>query len=72
MLKNSKIVYFKEYKTALETAKLIPESICSNPYQLATEDKCAKIREFSRGYAVQMGDCGDYVTNETLKGLNQC
>lgn len=65
---NNTIKYFKEYTEAVEVAKSIPDSMCVNQYQWSNEAKCAKVREFSRGYAVQLGDCGDYVTNETLKG----
>ena len=70
MLNNQSIKYFKEYDAAVEVAKLIPDSMCENSFQWSNEIKCAKVREFSRGYTVQLGDCGEYVTNETLEGLN--
>jgi hypothetical protein len=66
----SNIKYFKSYDKAVAVAKTVPDSVCVNQYQWSKETKCAKVREFTRGYAIQLGDYGDYVTNETLKGLN--
>jgi hypothetical protein len=63
--------YFKTYGEALTVSKRIPDSLCVNSYQFANETKTAKINEFGKGFAIQFGDCGDYVTNEFLKGLNQ-
>ena len=70
MLNNPKIKYFKAYDEAVSVAKLIPDSMCENRFQWSNEVKCAKVREFNKGYAIQLGDCGDYVTNEILEGLN--
>lgn len=70
MLNNQLIKYFKEYSEAVQVAKNIPDSMCINRFQWSNEAKCAKVREFARGYAIQLGDCGDYVTNEILESLS--
>lgn len=66
MLNNSKIKYFKTYNEAMKEAKLIPDAMCENRFQMSNETKRAQVREFIKGYAIQLGDCGDYVTNETF------
>ena len=65
-----KPIYFKSYDQAVNTAESIPESMCVNQYQSSTETKRPKVKKFDRGYAVQLGDYGPYVTKETLKELN--
>jgi hypothetical protein len=64
-----KILYFKTYDKAVSVAKLMPDTLCINQYQWSNEAKCAKVREFDKGYAIQLGDCGDYVTKETMTKL---
>lgn len=66
-----KPLYFKTYDQAVNAAKTIPNDLCVNQYQWSTEIKCAKVREFGKGYAVQLGDCGDYVTREFLDSLTK-
>lgn len=70
MLNKPKIKYFKAYDEAVNIAKLIPDSMCENRFQCSNEIKCAKVREFTKGYAIQLGDCGEYVTDDILKGLD--
>jgi hypothetical protein len=65
-----KPVYFKTYTKAVEVAKKVPDALCVNQYQWSNETKCAKVREFDRGFAVQLGDCGPYVTKETMIELD--
>lgn len=65
-----KPVYFKTYAKAVKVAKSIPDALCVNQYHWSKETKCAKVREFDRGFAVQLGDCGLYVTKETMIELD--
>jgi hypothetical protein len=59
------IQYFKTFEQAWKAAKSIPLSTCLNEYQKQTDKKAPKVVSFAKGYAVQFGDYGEYMTKET-------
>ena len=59
---SNSIKYFSTYAEALEASKTIPLDVCVNEYQQKGDTQAPKIVLFKKGYAVQFGDCGDYLT----------
>jgi hypothetical protein len=58
------IQYFKTFDQAWKATKSISLSACLNEYQNQTDKKEPKVVSFAKGYAVQFGDCGEYMTKE--------
>jgi hypothetical protein len=56
-----KVQYFKTYDQALQVAQTYAGQTFPNRYQYAGENSGAIIREFTKGFAIQFGDCGPYL-----------
>ena len=56
-----KVRYFKTYEQALQVAQTYAGQAFPNRYQYAGENTGAIIREFTKGFAIQFGDCGPYL-----------
>lgn len=59
-----KIRYFKTYNQAQKALAAYAGQSFPNRYQLAGENTCAKIVEYTKGFAIQFGDCGPYLEIE--------
>jgi hypothetical protein len=56
-----KIQYFKTYEQARQVAQNYAGQAFPNCYQYAGENTSAIIKEFTKGFAIQFGDCGPYL-----------
>jgi hypothetical protein len=56
-----KVKYFKTYEQAQQVAQTYAKQTFPNRYQFAGENTSAIIREFTKGFAIQFGDCGPYL-----------
>lgn len=56
-----KVQYFKTYEQAQQVAQTYAGQAFPNRYQYARENTSAKIVEFTKGFAIQFGDCGPYL-----------
>lgn len=55
------IRYFPTQEEAQAAADTVDIARCSNGYQDATSVKAPIVREFEKGFAVQLGDYGVYI-----------
>lgn len=61
MAKRDTTVYYRTYGEAQAVADKLPKDQCCNRFQMKGDRQCGLVREYGRGYAVQLGDCGAYV-----------
>lgn len=57
-------IYFKTYEQAQQVRKAYDGQEFPNVYQHKGESTAAEIREFKKGFAIQFGDCGAYLTKQ--------
>ena len=55
------IAYFKTLDQAAKQLKSYENKQFINRFQSKQESTMAQLREFSKGYAIQFGDYGDYL-----------
>mgnify|MGYP003656500929 CR=1 FL=1 len=56
-------IHFKTIEQATAKLKEYAGQVFINNYQTKCESKNAQIREFKKGFAIQFGDYGDYLSN---------
>ena len=61
---NDNTIYFKTFDQAWEAAEGVPKMVCVNRFQSKGDTKTPKVVSFAKGYAVQFGDCGEYMTKK--------
>ena len=59
-MKKSCVKYFKNRAEAEKHAASIALSDCINRGQMSGDTQSPKIIEFKRGFAIQLGDCGEF------------
>lgn len=62
--KKPKVKYFKTYAEAQAKLPELAGVDCTNKYQYAGECKELKIVEYTKGFAIQFGDCGAYLSED--------
>jgi hypothetical protein len=63
-MKANKTALFKTYQQAQKVQSVFDGMTYPNQYQFPGEDQGARIIQFTKGYAIQFGVCGDYLTAE--------
>lgn len=67
MTMKPRVAYFKTEQQAHDAMQPWIDQEYPNRFQESGESKCAKLVEFTKGFAIQLGDCGPYLTIEDIQ-----
>jgi hypothetical protein len=58
------VKYYATREQAQERADRVPHAECVNQYQEVGDSREPKVVQCGKGFAVQFGDCGRYLTKD--------